>query len=97
MVLFLPLVISSFEIALNKEVEVNFGDIETDQFKLYGYISLNEGRYVNFEWKWGSTGYFMVFTNGPIGNELYLEAGYGSTQGGEYQYGFKMEATDFLD
>jgi len=87
----------SFEIALNKDVEVNFGDIETDQFKLYGYISLNEDRYVKFEWEWGPIGYFMVFTNGPIGNELYLEAGYGSTQGDEYQYGFKIEATDFLD
>ena len=87
----------SFEIALNKDVEVNFGDIETDQFKLYGYISLNEDRYVKFEWEWGPVGYFMVFTNGPIGNELYLELGYGSIQGGEYQYGFKIEATDFLD
>ena len=87
----------SFEIALNKDVEVIFSDIETDQLKLYGYVSLNEGRYVKFEWDWGSTGYFMVFTNGPIGNELFLEIGYGSIQDGIYQYGFKMEATDFLD
>jgi hypothetical protein len=87
----------SFEIALDKDVNVNFGDIETDQFKLDGSISLNEGRYVKFEWEWGSIGYFMVFTNGPIGNELYLEIGFGSVQSGEYQYGFKIEASDFLD
>jgi hypothetical protein len=87
----------SFQISLNKEVDVTFVDIETDQLKLYGHISLNNGRFVKFDWELDSIGHFLVFTNGPVGDELFLEIGYGSKQNNEYQYGFKIEALDFLD
>jgi hypothetical protein len=87
----------SFEVTLNQPVEVQFVDIESENFKMNGYISLNEDSYVKIEWEWGPTGYFMVFTREPIGNELYFEVGYGPIQNDNYQWGLRVEADGFLD
>lgn len=86
-----------FELQLNTPVEVTFADIENNEFKLQGFISLNENSFVKIEWEWGQTGYFMVYTREPIGDQLYFEVGYGAPQNGVYQYGLKINATDFFD
>jgi hypothetical protein len=87
----------SFELQLNQPVEVTFVDIVTEDYKMFGYISLNEDSYVKIEWEWGPTGYFMIYTREPIGDELYFEIGFGPIQDNNYQFGLKIEATDFLD
>jgi hypothetical protein len=87
----------SFELSLNKPVEVTFADIENEQFKLNGFVSLNDESYLKIEWEWGQTGYFMVYTREPIGEELHFEIGYGANQNGVHQYGLNVTGTDFLD
>jgi hypothetical protein len=86
-----------FELELNKPVEVTFADIENGQFKLSGFVSLNEHSYLKIEWEWGPIGYFMVYTREPIGEELHFEIGYGALQNSIYQYGFNITGTGFLD
>lgn len=87
----------SLELKINKPVEINFGNITSDEFKFNGYISLNEDSYLKLEWEWGESGYFMIYTNKPIDNSLYFEMGYGSQKEDVYEYGLKASATGFLD
>ena len=87
----------SLELKINKPIEINFGNITSDEFKFNGYISLNEDSFLKLEWKWGETGYFMVYTSKPIGDSLYFDIGYGPQEDGVYEYGLKASATDFLD
>jgi len=87
----------SLELKINKPVEINFGNITSDEFKFNGYISLNENSYLKLEWEWGESGYFMIYTNKPIGDSLYFEIGYGPQKDGVYEYGLKASATGFLD
>lgn len=87
----------SFEIELNKEVDVTFVDIASDKFKLVGSISLYADRRLKIDWEWGQTGHFTIYMPEPIGKEFYLEFGYNySAEQQEYQYGFKTTATDLL-
>ena len=86
-----------FELELNKPVDVTFADIENNQFKMSGFVSLNAQSYLKIEWEWGSTGYFMIYTREPIGEELHFEVGFGSPQNTVYQYGFNVTGTGFLD
>ena len=87
----------SLELEINTPVEINFGNITGENFKFNGYISLNEDSYLKLEWKWGEIGYFMVYTDKPIGDNLYLEIGYGMQDNNVYEYGLKASATGFLD
>ena len=87
----------SFELMLNKPVEVTFADIDNEQFKLTGFVSLNDESYLKIEWEWGQTGYFMVYTREPIGEELHFEIGYGPMQNGNHQYGLNVTGNGFLD
>jgi hypothetical protein len=87
----------SFQIELNEAVEVTFADIMTNEFKLDGYISLNENSYLKIEWDWGPTGYFMIYTREPVGDKLHFEIGYGAQQNNRYQYGCNITGSTFLD
>ncbi len=85
-------------IELNKDVNVTFVDISSENFKLYGYISLYGNRKLKLDWEWGDTGHFTIYTfNRAIGRELYLEFGYGEKENDTYRYGFKILATNFLN
>jgi hypothetical protein len=85
------------ELQLNKPIEVTFADIENTEFKLSGFVSLNENSYIKIEWEWGPTGYFMIYTREPIGDMLHFELGYGPVKNSFHQYGFNITGTDFLD
>ncbi|HID26079.1 MAG TPA: hypothetical protein EYP23_06450 [Thermoplasmata archaeon] len=88
----------SFLIQFNKEVDFTFANITSDQFKLYGYLSLYADRKIKIEWEWGETGYFTVYTFGKsVGKKLQLEFGYGPKQEDIYRYGFNFAATEFLN
>lgn len=91
-----------FLFEINKPLEVTFVDMSTNTFKLYGYISLYGERKLLIEWElvegYFSNGYFKIYTFGePVGNEMHVEFGYAPNGGGNYQYGFKVDAYDYLE
>jgi len=95
-----------FLFELNKPVEVTFVDMESETFKIYGFISLYADRKLKLEWELieGETGnpagngWFMIYTFGqPIGNEFHLEIAYAPNADWNYQFGFKLDGYDFID
>jgi len=85
-------------VELNKDVNVTFANVSSENFKLYGYISLYGNRKLKLDWEWGDTGHFTIYTfNRAIGRELYVEFGYGEKMNDTYRYGFKLIATNFLN
>jgi len=91
-----------FLLELNKPVEVTFVDMESESFKLYGYISLYGNRKIKITWEltegYGSDGWFQIYTFGqPIGNEFHLDFEYAPNADSNYQYGFKMDGYDFIE
>ena len=91
-----------FLLELNKPVEVTFVDMSTGTFKLYGYISLYGDKKLLITWEltdgYISNGFFQIYTFGEaIGNEMHIEFSYAPNGGGNYLYGFKVDAYDYLD
>ena len=87
----------SLELEFSVPLEVTFVDITSDQVQLFGSFSLYEDRYLKIEWELGRTGYFTIFTPEPLGESLFLQIGYNyDYEKQEYQYGFLINATDFL-
>lgn len=87
----------SFELEFSLPVSVTFVDISDDQFKLAGSLSLYQDRYLKIDWELDQTGYFTIFTPEPLGESLFLELGYNyGFEQQEYQYGVRINATDFL-
>jgi len=85
-------------VELNKDVNITFANVSSENFKLYGYISLYGNRKLKLDWEWGDTGHFTIYTfNRAIGKELYVEFGYGEKKNDTYRYGFKLTATNFLN
>jgi len=87
----------SLEIEFSIPLEVTFVDITSDQFQLFGSLSLYEDRFLKIEWELDRTGYFTIFTPEPLGESLFLQIGYNyNYEKQEYQYGLRIHATDFL-
>jgi hypothetical protein len=85
-------------VELNKDVNITFANVSSENFKLYGYVSLYGNRKLKLDWEWGDTGHFTIYTfNRAIGRELYVEFGYGEKMNDTYRYGFKLIATNFLN
>ena len=60
-------------------------------------VVLNPNCYVKCDWDWGEVGHFTFYAR-ELFTQFDFEAlyNYDSSQN-KYQYGFKIEATDFLD
>ena len=55
---------------------------------------MNPNCIISFDWAWGQTGHFTVFTNNLI-EDLFIDVGYNyDSNYDEYKYGFMLEATD---
>ncbi len=81
-------------ISFNPEVELSLYDANSNKIFLAGNLVLNPRGIVKFDWEWGQTGHFTVFTNNFL-EELFINVGYNfSLADNEYQYGFKVTATD---
>jgi len=88
----------NFLLSLNKPVELTFVDLESPQFKMYGYISLYGNRKLSLDWELKEVGHFIVYTFGqPIGEDFEFEFQFDPSSSGNYQYGFKLEGHDFLE
>ncbi len=81
-------------VSFNPEIELSMADKNSNEIFLDSHIVLNPSCIVNFDWEWGQTGHFTVFTNNLL-EELFIDVGYNyDSSYNEYQYGFKLDATD---
>jgi hypothetical protein len=73
-------------------------DSSSQEFKLFGTVSLHANRRLQVSWDLGDSGYFSVYTFGqPLGDQFDLEFGFDPTHQGNYQYGFKLSGQHFID
>ena len=86
--------ISTEGFSFNPEIELAMSDSNSNELFLDSHIVLNPSCDVNFNWEWGQTGHFTVYTNDLL-EEVFIDTGYhyDSTYD-EYQYGFKLNAAD---
>lgn len=80
--------ISTEGFSFNPEIELSLTDKNSNEIFVNGRIVLNPRCIVKFDWQWGQTGHFTVFTNNIL-EELFIDARYNNDQ-----YGFKVTATD---
>jgi hypothetical protein len=86
------------EIELNKPVEVQFVDVNTQRFKMDGQIKFNANSPLRINWQWGELGYFTVNTYGQnLGDDFGLKFYWDPTASSNYRYGFNFSATQFLN
>ena len=86
------------ELELNKPVEVQFVDVETQRFKMDGQIKFNANKPLRINWKWGELGYFTVNTYGQnLGDNFGLKFYWDPTASANFRYGFNVSATQFLN
>ena len=81
-------------IELSPEIELNFLDKNSNEVFLFCSIIMNPNCILKFDWEWGETGYFTIFTNDII-EDVYIEIGYNYDQNlDEFKYGFKITGSD---
>ncbi|MCJ7571140.1 MAG: hypothetical protein MUO82_04620 [Candidatus Thermoplasmatota archaeon] len=80
--------------SFNPEIELSMSDTNSNEMFLDSTIVLNPSCIVNFDWEWGQTGHFTVYTNDLL-EEVFIDTGYHyDPTSDEYQYGFKLNAAD---
>jgi len=86
--------ISTEGFSFNPEIELSMSDTNSNEMFLDSTIVLNPSCIVNFDWEWGQTGHFTVFTNDLL-EEVFIDVGYNyDPTYDEYQYGFNLNAAD---
>jgi hypothetical protein len=86
--------ISTEGFSFNPEIDLSIIDKNSNEIFLESHIVLNPNCIISFDWGWGQTGHFTVFTNNLI-EDLFIDVGYNyDSNYDEYKYGFKLEATD---
>ena len=81
-------------IELSPEIELNFLDKNSNEVFLFCSIIMNPNCILKFDWEWGETGHFTIFTNDII-EDVYIEIGYNYDQNlDEFKYGFKITGSD---
>ncbi len=86
--------ISTEGFSFNPEIDLSMTDKNSNEIFLVSHIILNPSCIISFDWTWGQTGHFTVFTNNLI-EDLFIDIGYNyDSNYDEYKYGFKLEATD---
>jgi hypothetical protein len=87
----------SFALQFNQDVVVNFVDVETQKFKIDGFISFHADRSLDVSWKWGEIGYFTVDTHEQaIGDGFGVKFYWDPTGNSNYRFGFNISAPSFL-
>ena len=88
----------SLSLELNRDVEIQFVDVETNRFMVDGSLSMNADCPLDISWDWGELGYFTIDTNGEaIGEDFSLEFYWDPQGGSDYRYGFNVSAPEFLE
>jgi len=88
----------AFNIEINKPVIITFVDVESDRFKVDGYISFYGDRQLDVSWRLQEEGYFRVTTNGePLGEVASFSVLWDPNHQSNYKYGFMVTAPDFLE
>lgn len=87
----------SFGLEFNQDVVVNFVDVETQKFKIDGFISFHANRPLDIAWKWGEMGYFSVDTHQQaIGDGFNVQFYWDPSGNSDYRFGFNLSAPSFL-
>lgn len=88
----------SFGIELNRDVEINFANVETEKFKINGQVSFNADCPLDISWDWGEVGDFTIDTHGEaIGEDFSLSLYWDPSGTSNYRYGFHVAAPEFLE
>ncbi|MEF8847590.1 MAG: PKD domain-containing protein [Candidatus Thermoplasmatota archaeon] len=88
----------SFLFELNKPVQATFVDMESSDFKIYGYISLYKNRKLSLDWDFDETGHIQIYTFGKsLGNQFDFILAYDPNASYNYQYGCSLEGQDFIN
>jgi hypothetical protein len=86
--------VSTQGMSFNPEIELSLYDKNSKKIFLQSQLVLNPTCMVKFDWEWGQTGHFTVFTNNLL-EEIFIIVGYNfNSVYNEYQYGFRIDATD---
>lgn len=86
--------VSTQGMSFNPEIELSLYDKNSNKIFLQSQLVLNPTCMVKFDWEWGQTGHFTVFTNNLL-EEMFIIVGYNfNSVYNEYQYGFRVDATD---
>ena len=86
--------VSADGIEVDTAIDFTYVDANTNQLNIYAKLVLNSNCILKFDWEWGDTGHFTVFTNKFL-EELEFKVGYIYDSGqDEYQYGFDINAQD---
>lgn len=81
-------------VAFNPQIEITLYDKNSNKIFFQGRLVLNPSCRVKYDWEWGQTGHFTVFTNNFL-EEMSIIVGYNfNSVYNEYQYGFRVNATD---
>ena len=81
-------------IGFSPSVELNFFDKNSNEIFIFCSILLNPDCIMNFDWEWGRTGHFTVFTNDLI-QDIRFEIGYNyDSILDEFEYDFSLTGSD---
>ncbi len=88
----------SLGLEFNRDVDIDFVNVETDRFKIDGHISFNANCPLDISWDWGEMGYFTIDThNQAIGEDFSLSFYWDPAGTSNYRYGFTVASPEFLD
>ncbi|RLF57057.1 MAG: hypothetical protein DRN27_08485, partial [Thermoplasmata archaeon] len=88
----------SLGLEFNRDVDINFVNVETERFKIDGHIQFNENCPLDISWDWGETGYFTIDThNQAIGEDFSVSFYWDPSGTSNYRYGFTAGAPEFLE
>lgn len=77
---------------IETSAEFTFYDKDSNRLNIYAKIVINPNCLIKFDWKWGDTGHFTIFTNDFL-RELEFKVGYMyNYEQNEHKYGFKIDA-----
>lgn len=83
---------------LNKDLNITFVDMESPDFKVYGYISLYGNRKLKLSWEFDETGYLTIYTFGKaVGREFDFTLQYDPNSSYNYQYGCSLMGRNFIN
>ena len=83
---------------LNKDLNVTFIDMDSPDFKIYGYISLYGNRKLKLDWEFDETGHLTIYTFGKaVGREFNFTLQYDPDASYNYQYGCSLVGRNFIN
>jgi len=88
----------TFSVELNRDVDINFVNVETSRFIIDGHVSFNANCPLDISWELGEMGHFTIDTHGQaIGDDFSIQFFWDPSGESNYRYGFTVGAPEFLE